>query len=139
MQIHEQELLQLLALLELWEPLALLQWEPTLIQPLEPTQIHEYELLQPLTRPHLRVPTDLLVCQTTLSVGPQASKLHPPVVLEPFRACRPLTFICFAWLVRDHVVPAVHCHPYSLHGLSVTISCLLSNKRCFSLTQHKRT
>ena len=56
MQIHEQELLQLLALLELWEPLALLQWEPTLIQPLallepEPTQIHEYELLQPLTRP----------------------------------------------------------------------------------------
>ena len=49
MQIHEQELLQLLALLELWEPLALLQWEPTLIQPLallewEPT----YELEQPL-------------------------------------------------------------------------------------------
>ena len=65
-QIHEQELLQLLALLEgeptliqeweLWQPLALLQWEPTLIQPLallewEPTQIHEYELLQLLTRP----------------------------------------------------------------------------------------
>ena len=51
MQIWAQTLLQHLALLELWEPLALLQWEPTLIQPLEPTQIHEDELLQPLNRP----------------------------------------------------------------------------------------
>ena len=59
-QIHEQELLQLLALLEGEPPpLALLQGEPTLIQPLallewepkqplallerEPTQIHEYD------------------------------------------------------------------------------------------------